>query len=101
MAYYAVAITKFGNFVEKFGPPFVSEEAAWKWLHYLNDASISPDAADTPPHDSIEVLEYFEYIKRWEDSINRQQELAAEEYFAQQAPLHEVAKVEDPDLIPF
>ena len=93
MAYYAVAITKFGGFVEKFGPPFVSEDFAWRWLH--------TPGIDTPPHDSIEVLEYFEYIKRWEDSINRQQELASEEYFAQQAPLHEVAKVEDPDLLPF
>ena len=92
MAYYAVAFTKLGG-VEKFGPYFESEKAGWEWLH-------SPDI-DTPPHDYIEVLEYFEYIKRWEDSINRQQELAAEEHFAQQAPLHEVAKVEDPDLLPF
>ena len=92
MAYYAVAFTNLGR-VEKFGPPFVSEDFAWRWLH--------TPGIDTPPHDYIEVLEYFEYIKKWEDSINRQQELAAEEHFAQQASLLEVAEVEDPDLIPF
>ncbi len=92
MAYYAVAFTKSGE-VEKFGPYFESEKAGWEWLH-------SP-GIDTPPHDHIEVLEYFEYIRKWEDSIERKQERDAEEYFAQQASLLEVAEVENPDLLPF
>jgi len=85
MAYYAVAFTKLGG-VEKFGPPFVSEMAAWKWLH--------TPGIDTPPHDYIEVLEYFEYIRKWEDSISQRPDF-------DELSVHIPAEVEDFDLLPF
>jgi hypothetical protein len=33
-----------------FGPEFLSEDAAWRWLHNLGDTP-----CHTPPHDYIEV----------------------------------------------
>tara|TARA_R100000458_G_scaffold29727_1_gene27263 strand:- start:2502 stop:2783 length:282 start_codon:yes stop_codon:yes gene_type:complete len=93
MIYYAVAFSKFGDFIEKFGPSFESEKAGWEWLH-------SP-GIKTPPHDRIQVLEHFEYMSKLEEADHRQQELAAEEHFAEQASLLEVVEAEDPDLLPF
>ena len=83
MTYYAVAFTKHSH-PEKFGLPFETEDAAWKWLH--------SDCIWTPEHDSIDVLEYFAYRKKFEewDQSNAQDVFSSVGY-----------GVENPDSIPF
>jgi len=65
MAYTSVAYSN--NNMEAFGPTFENEDDAWKWLH--------SDDIDCPPHNRIDVLEYFEFYKAAEFFYNNQDEM--------------------------